>query len=100
MDTIDIYNFLNILFKKEYSSYFGFQQNMLKNPDGWQVEEINEKLAPYFWRTSRKFRGSTSRFRLYYKGYSFCRTTPPCRNNLYHSPKSISSLNKNDSIID
>lgn len=51
---IDIYNFLNILFKKEYSAYFGFEQNMLKNPDGWQVEEINEKLSPYFWRTSKE----------------------------------------------
>jgi SNF2 family DNA or RNA helicase len=51
---LDIYNLLNILFKKEYSSYFGFEQNMLKNPDGWQVEEINEKLAPYFWRTSKE----------------------------------------------
>ncbi|MEF7563742.1 SNF2-related protein [Bacillus infantis] len=51
---LDIYNFLNILFKKEYSAYFGFEQSMLKNPDGWQVEEINEKLAPYFWRTSKE----------------------------------------------
>lgn len=51
---IDIYNFLNILFKKEYSAYFGFEQNMLKNPDGWQVEEINGKLSPYFWRTSKE----------------------------------------------
>ena len=51
---LDIYNFLHILFKKEYSAYFGFEKNMLKNPDGWQAEEINEKLAPYFWRTSKE----------------------------------------------
>lgn len=51
---LDIYNFLHILFKKEYSAYFGFEKNMLKNPDGWQIEEINEKLAPYFWRTSKE----------------------------------------------
>lgn len=51
---LDIYNFLHILFKKEYSAYFGFEQNMLKNPDNWQIEEINEKLAPYFWRTSKE----------------------------------------------
>lgn len=51
---LDIYNFLHILFKKEYKSYFGFEKNMLKNPDGWQVEEINEKLAPYFWRTNKE----------------------------------------------
>lgn len=51
---LDIYNFLNILFKKEYSAYFGFEQNMLKNPDSWEIDEINEKLAPYFWRTSKE----------------------------------------------
>lgn len=51
---LDIYNFLHILFKKEYKSYFGFEKNVLKNPDGWQVEEINEKLAPYFWRTNKE----------------------------------------------
>lgn len=50
---LDIYNFLHILFKKEYNSYFGFEQSTLKNPDGWDVEEINEKLAPYFWRTNK-----------------------------------------------
>lgn len=51
---LDIYNFLNILFKKEYSSYFGFDKKVLKNPDEWQVEEINEKLSPYYWRTSKE----------------------------------------------
>ena len=51
---LDIYNFLYILFKKEYSAYFGFEQNMLKNPDSWEIDEINEKLAPYFWRTSKE----------------------------------------------
>lgn len=51
---LDIYNFLHILFEKEYSAYFGFEQNTLKNPDSWEVEEINEKLAPYFWRTSKE----------------------------------------------
>ncbi len=51
---LDIYNFLNILFKKEYNSHFGFDKKMLKNPDSWQVEEINEKLAPYFWRTGKE----------------------------------------------
>lgn len=27
---------------------------MLKNPDSWEIDEINEKLAPYFWRTSKE----------------------------------------------
>ncbi|MCW9130865.1 SNF2-related protein [Bacillus paramycoides] len=51
---LDIYNFLNILFKKEYSSYFGFEQSTLKNPDIREIDEINEKLVPYFWRTSKE----------------------------------------------
>lgn len=51
---LDIYNFLHILFKNEYSSYFGFEKNRLKNPDELDVEEINDKLRPYFWRTSKE----------------------------------------------
>lgn len=51
---LDIYNFLNILFKKEYKSYFGFEQSMLKNPNGNQVSQINKKLSPYFWRTNKE----------------------------------------------
>ena len=51
---LDIYNFLHILFKNEYSSYFGFEKNRLKNPDELDIEEINDKLRPYFWRTSKE----------------------------------------------
>lgn len=51
---LDIYNFLNILFKNEYSSHFGFEKNKLKNPDEIEIEEINDKLRPYFWRTSKE----------------------------------------------
>lgn len=51
---LDIYNFLNILFKNEYASYFGFEKSMLRNPDKVQVAEINEKLSPYYWRTSKE----------------------------------------------
>ncbi len=51
---LDIYNFLHILFKNEYSSYFGFDENKLKNPDELAIEEINDKLRPFFWRTSKE----------------------------------------------
>lgn len=51
---LDIYNFLHILFKNEYSSYFGFDKNRLKNPDELDIEEINDKLRPFFWRTSKE----------------------------------------------
>lgn len=47
----DIYNFLNILFKDEYDTYFGWTVADLKNPND---EEINEKLNPFFWRTNKK----------------------------------------------
>ena len=51
---LDIYNFLHILYKNEYSSHFGFEKNKLKNPDKMEIEEINDKLRPYFWRTSKE----------------------------------------------
>lgn len=54
---LDVYNFLNILFKKEYSSYFGFDKNQLKNPGKDEITEINEKLRPYFWRTNKESLG-------------------------------------------
>lgn len=47
----DIHNFLNFLYKYEYDSYFGWDTSYLKNPDS---EEINEKIAPFFWRTNKK----------------------------------------------
>ncbi len=50
---LDIYNFLNILFDNEYESYFGFSQNMLKKPGFDEVQTINEKLSPYFWRINK-----------------------------------------------
>lgn len=51
---LDIYNFLHVLFKNEYSAYFGFEKNRLKKPDRLEMEEINDKLRPYFWRTSKE----------------------------------------------
>lgn len=51
---LDIYNFLNILYKNEYNSYFGFDYKLLNNPDQYEIEEINEKLKPYYWRTSKE----------------------------------------------
>lgn len=50
---LDIYNFLHILFKNEYTSFFGFDQSELKDPDPAEVRVINAKLAPFFWRTNK-----------------------------------------------
>ncbi len=50
---IDIYNFLNILFPDEYQDFFGFTTGQLKEPSNQDVEIINEKLQPFFCRTTK-----------------------------------------------
>ena len=49
----DIYNNLHILFPYEYDTLFGFSHNFLKNPNQLQKEDINQKLKPFFCRTSK-----------------------------------------------
>lgn len=49
----DIYNFLHILYGNEYNSYFGWDSNFLYNPKIRQINEINKKLYPFFWRTNK-----------------------------------------------
>lgn len=50
----DIYNNLHILFPYEYDTLFGFSPNFLKNPNQLQKEDINQKLKPFFCRTSKE----------------------------------------------
>ena len=50
----DIYNNLHILFPYEYDTLFGFSPNFLKNPNPLQKEDINQKLKPFFCRTSKE----------------------------------------------
>lgn len=50
----DIYNMLNLLYKYEYADYFGFTTSELTSPTPDIVEEINEKLYPFFWRVTKK----------------------------------------------
>ncbi|MBC1922893.1 SNF2-related protein [Listeria grayi] len=50
----DIYNFLHILYGNEYSSFFGWDIDELKNPRVRKIEEINEALHPFFWRTNKE----------------------------------------------
>ena len=47
----DIYNFLHLMYPDEYSSFFAWDINELNyiNP-----EDVNNKLAPFFWRTNKK----------------------------------------------
>jgi SNF2 family DNA or RNA helicase len=49
----DVYNFLNILYADEYKLFFNFKVNDLLNPGPTLVADINEKLYPFFWRTTK-----------------------------------------------
>jgi superfamily II DNA or RNA helicase len=49
----DVYNFLNILYADEYKLFFNFKPNDLLNPGPTQVDSINGKLYPFFWRTTK-----------------------------------------------
>ncbi|MEH6942052.1 SNF2-related protein [Bacillus sp. JJ722] len=49
----DIYNFLNILYTDEYKKFFNFKATELRDPDALKVEKINDKLYPFFWRTTK-----------------------------------------------
>lgn len=50
----DIYNFLHILYGNEYSSFFGWDVKELLNPKIREINQINKKLYPFFWRTNKK----------------------------------------------
>lgn len=50
----DIFNFLNILYTDEYKKFFNFKISELKKPDLLKIEKINNKLFPFFWRTTKK----------------------------------------------
>jgi len=50
---LDIYNFLHILFPKEYDDFFGFEANALKNPSQDMMETINKRIQPFFCRTNK-----------------------------------------------
>ncbi|QOD86267.1 DEAD/DEAH box helicase family protein [Weissella viridescens] len=50
----DIYTFLHILYGNEYNSFFGWDPQELEKPKIRKIEEINEKIHPFFWRTNKK----------------------------------------------
>ena len=47
----DIYNFLHLMYPDEYSSFFAWDLNELNRID---PEDVNHKLAPFFWRTNKE----------------------------------------------
>ena len=51
---LDIYNMLHILYGDEYRDFFGFDISYLKNPLPTEMEIINDRIQPFFCRTSKK----------------------------------------------
>ena len=50
----DIYNLLHLLFPDDYDTFFGFEPRFLKNPSDAEKMQINEKLQPFFCRTTKR----------------------------------------------
>ena len=50
----DIYNFLHILFPDEYEEFFNFNPALLRNPLPTDIASINNKMQPFFCRTTKK----------------------------------------------
>lgn len=51
---LDIKNILMILYSNEYKEYFGFTERQLKRPNEDDIENINNKIQPFFCRTNKK----------------------------------------------
>ena len=49
----DIYNFLQMLYCDEYSSFFGWDLSTLKEPKVREIMDINKRIYPFFWRTNK-----------------------------------------------
>ena len=49
----DIYNLLHILYPQEYDEFFNFTAQMLRNPSPDDIKTINDKLQPFFCRTTK-----------------------------------------------
>lgn len=49
----DIYNLLNLLYPYDYKYFFKFDLSMLKRPSEDEVEIINDKIRPFFTRTTK-----------------------------------------------
>lgn len=50
----DIYNILHILYNDEYREFFGFPIQMLKKPSEQERNMVNEKIQPFFCRTTKQ----------------------------------------------
>lgn len=50
----DIWNFLQILYSNEYSSFFGYTKQQLSYLEKTEIDELNHRLAPFFWRVTKQ----------------------------------------------
>lgn len=50
----DIYNLLNVLYQNDYNDFFNFSYNQLSKIDSLDADEVNEKINPFFCRTTKK----------------------------------------------
>ena len=50
----DIRNLLDILYHDEYDEFFGFDLQQLRRPTEADMDEINQKLQPFFCRTTKE----------------------------------------------
>lgn len=50
----DVWNFLHILYKNEFKTYFNFSQYDLQNANETVSDEVNTKLFPFFWRVTKE----------------------------------------------
>lgn len=51
---LDLYNLLHLLFNDEYNDFFGFDISYLRNPSLTDIEIINDKIQPFFCRTTKE----------------------------------------------
>lgn len=50
----DLYVLLNILFPNEYRQFFSFDPRMLDHPSALDMSRINEKILPFYCRTTKQ----------------------------------------------
>lgn len=51
---LDLYNLLHILYNEEYKDFFGFDVSYLRNPLPTEMEIINDRIQPFFCRTTKR----------------------------------------------
>lgn len=49
----DIYNLLHILYREDYDTFFGYVPGELKSPGPAFVQQLNDRIAPFFCRTNK-----------------------------------------------